>query len=173
MPEKKFYEEFELARPRILGALLEAASTALRNLPTVHIPALPRMGDFTEFSVAGEPCFGCKSGTFLRAYSQNRDRANEMVLQSAAIGPALMKLMRNYRKRGIWRGTAEQLLNTLEPYAHERALKRVDWPRTPKSLANAVRRLQPSLDKMGISVRWHREKTRMRERIIQMKWEDK
>lgn len=172
MSEKKFYEEFEKAQPRILGAMLDTVSTALRNLPEVNVPALPRMGDFAEWTIACESCFGFKPGLFMRAYARNRDRVNELAIQSSAIGPTLMRLMKKRKKIGHWKGTAARLLETLESMAKKRTLDRDDWPRTPRALANAVRRLQPSLKTVGIKVSKARAKTRARERIIRIEWMD-
>src|SRR5262249_60754608 len=45
-PEHALWQEFELARPRILGALLDAAAHGLRMLPHVRLKRLPRMADF-------------------------------------------------------------------------------------------------------------------------------
>ena len=39
-PEKKFWADFEKARPRILGALLDAVSMGLRNQDSVKLPIL-------------------------------------------------------------------------------------------------------------------------------------
>jgi len=44
--EKAYWQRFEHAQPRILGALLDAVSLALRNLPQTTIKHLPRMADF-------------------------------------------------------------------------------------------------------------------------------
>jgi hypothetical protein len=38
--------EFELARPYILGALLDAAAHGLQMLPRIRLKRLPRMADF-------------------------------------------------------------------------------------------------------------------------------
>jgi len=42
-PEKKFWEHFKKAQPKLLGALLDAVSCALRRLESVKLPELPRM----------------------------------------------------------------------------------------------------------------------------------
>ena len=47
-PEIELWREFELARPRLLGALLDAASHGLRVLPDVRLQRLPRMADFAR-----------------------------------------------------------------------------------------------------------------------------
>jgi len=43
-PEKELWTKFMAARPRILGALLDTVSSALRNVDSVRLPNLPRMG---------------------------------------------------------------------------------------------------------------------------------
>jgi hypothetical protein len=48
LPESDFWPRFYAARPRILGALLDAVATALRNLPTTRLERLPRMADFAR-----------------------------------------------------------------------------------------------------------------------------
>src|SRR5262249_17026526 len=49
-PKDTFWTEFDKARPRILGALLDAVSAALRNLPAVKRSTTewPRMADFAQ-----------------------------------------------------------------------------------------------------------------------------
>jgi hypothetical protein len=44
-PEHALWREFELARPHILGALLDAAAHGLHILPRVRLKRLPRMAD--------------------------------------------------------------------------------------------------------------------------------
>ena len=45
-PESELWREFEIARPRILGALLDAAVHGLRAMGRVQLDRLPRMADF-------------------------------------------------------------------------------------------------------------------------------
>ena len=52
-PEAEFWRKFEIARPRILGALLDAAAQGLRTLPQVRLQRLPRMADFVTLEVDG------------------------------------------------------------------------------------------------------------------------
>ena len=44
--EAELWREFDLARPRILGALLDAAVRGLQTLPDIRLTSLPRMADF-------------------------------------------------------------------------------------------------------------------------------
>jgi hypothetical protein len=51
-PEHALLREFELARPQILGALLDAAVHGLQMLPQVRLKRLPRMADFALWATA-------------------------------------------------------------------------------------------------------------------------
>jgi hypothetical protein len=44
--EIALWQEFDLGRPQILGALLDAAAHGLKMLPRVRLKQLPRMADF-------------------------------------------------------------------------------------------------------------------------------
>jgi hypothetical protein len=44
--ETELWREFELARPLILGALLDSAAHGLRAAGSVQLARLPRMADF-------------------------------------------------------------------------------------------------------------------------------
>src|SRR5262249_27355400 len=70
-PESALRREFELARPYILGALLDAAAHGLQRLPRVRLHRLPRMADFALWATACESAFR-PPGTFEAAYSNNR-----------------------------------------------------------------------------------------------------
>jgi hypothetical protein len=70
-PEIALWREFELARPHILGALLDAAAHGVRMLPHVRLRRLPRMADFALWVAACETAFR-PEGAFEAAYSNNR-----------------------------------------------------------------------------------------------------
>jgi hypothetical protein len=53
-PEQQLWQDFELVRPRLLGALLDALSHGLRALPQVRPDRLPRMADFALWAAACE-----------------------------------------------------------------------------------------------------------------------
>ena len=68
-PEHALWREFELARPYILGALLDAVAHGLHMLPQVRLQRLPRMADFALWATACESAFR-PTGTFEAAYSR-------------------------------------------------------------------------------------------------------
>ena len=70
--EAQFWKEFDGARGRILGALLDAAVVGLRNLPEVRIDHPPRMADFAIWACACENALGVRTGEFLKTCQDNR-----------------------------------------------------------------------------------------------------
>src|SRR5262249_26315289 len=50
--EARFWEGFEAVQPHILGSLFDAVACALRRLPEVQLPDLPRMADFATWICA-------------------------------------------------------------------------------------------------------------------------
>jgi hypothetical protein len=77
--ERRLWRQFEVARPRILGSLLDAAAHGLRNMAGIRLEELPRMADFALWATACETAFW-PAGTFTRAYHANRRAAIEDLL---------------------------------------------------------------------------------------------
>lgn len=141
---------FNEARPRILGALLDAVSAALANIPSVKLPKGTRMMDFAKWATAAEPAFGWNQGSFLAAYTGNRKTTHGLVLESDLIGPPMLALMTEQTR---WEGTMTELLRELEAHASENVKKQKDWPHSPRGLRGKLDRIAPNLRAMGIDVR--------------------
>ena len=124
--EDAVWADYEAARPAVLGALLTAASTALRNLPALHLAELPRLADFARWVEAGAPAFGWEPGAFLKVYDANRASADELALDASPIGPALLAFV---DECGEWQGTATELLAALNERTGETARKERGWPK--------------------------------------------
>src|SRR5262249_56701422 len=92
--ERQLWREFEVARPRILGSLLDAAAHGLRNVAGIHVEELPRMADFALWATSCETAF-CPAGTFMQAYQANRRAAIEDLIDGAPVAAWLQQLMAN------------------------------------------------------------------------------
>jgi hypothetical protein len=145
--ERAYWDRFESVRPRVLGALLDAAAAAVRNLPNVRLPALPRLADFAEWVVAAEPALGWPRGEFLAAYLRNRADAGRLALEADCVAPVLLALL---SERDGFEGTCQNLLETLNSRAGDRPPR--GWPATPRSLSGRLRRLAPSLRQAGFEM---------------------
>jgi hypothetical protein len=162
--EDELWKRFFELRPKMLGALLDAVSAALKNLPNVKLAEKPRMADFACWAVAAGPALGWPPGSFIGAYTSNRGTANELAVESSIIGPPILALMGDTE---TWIGTAKELLETLERQVDEKTGKRREWPATPKKLAGELRRLAPNLRRDGINVTFdNRDTGRQRRRLI-------
>ncbi len=153
-PEDEFWEEFHKARPRILGALLNAVATGLKNIDKVELVELPRMADFAKWVTAAEPALPWEPGAFMGAYRDKRTEAVELALEGDAVAVAVQALATD---RGIWEGTATELLDGLLEYVPEATQKTRSWPKTARTVANRLRRASTFLRQMGIEVVFDRE----------------
>jgi hypothetical protein len=152
-PEQELWSAFEMERPGILGALLDAVVHGLRQLPHVHLGRLPRMADFALWATACETALW-SAGTFWSAYCGNRDEAMEGVIDADPIANAVCAVMAT---RTMWTGTASDLLGALAEAAGERVAKSKTWPDNPRALAGRLRRAATFLRKIGIEISFSRE----------------
>ena len=152
--EASFWADYQAAQPRILGALLDAASTALRRLPGVRLERLPRLADFALWVVAAAPSLGMDADDFLKAYEQNRAAANAMAVEASPVASVVHRFTQQHQ---TWMGTATQLLAALNATAPAEVDRRArTWPKNPKTLSDALRRSQPNLAKVGVRVAFSR-----------------
>lgn len=148
--EAEMDKAFEEARPRILGALFDAVSTAIRRLPTTVLTRRPRLIDFAKWCQAAESAFGWEDGTFVDAYMRNRGDAVALAIESSPVGVWVFGFMET---RTEWEGTAKELLAELEKIADEATTKRKDWPDKPRVLSDALRRIAPAMRTIGIDIK--------------------
>lgn len=158
-PLRELEADFEDARPRILGAILELMVAGLQNLSSVEVPTLPRMADFAKWSVACESGLG-PTGCFMAAYDTNRKALIDDVLEGDPVASAVLSLV---EKHPSWRGTAKQLLPVLGRDFAE--ANRKGWPNDPRSLSNCLTRMVPFLRKKGVVIERSRD-GHNRDRII-------
>jgi|ERR1019366_2941488 hypothetical protein len=160
--ESKLWSEFELARPALLGSLLDVVSAALRRLPSVKLQKKPRMADFAVWMTAAEAHLGWPHGAFLDAYDQNRSSANALALEASLIAEAVQALA----KEQSFEGTATELLKTLTAYADASATQQKSWPANGQVLSNKLRRIAPNLRSCGVEISFSREPNQKRRRSI-------
>jgi hypothetical protein len=151
-PERELWAAFDVARPRILGALFDAMAEGLARLPETRLARLPRMADFALWATACEPALWAK-GTFESAYDDNRGQAVANVIEADPVASAVCDLM---VVRTVWTGNAAALLGALSEVAGERIAKAKTWPDAPR-LGGRLRRAATFLRKTGLEVTFDRE----------------
>jgi len=153
--EAQLYAEFEHDLPKILGALFTVVCGALANLPRTRLERKPRMADFALWATAAEQALGFDPGTFIRAYSGNREEAVQETLEADPVGAAIIALMDSLgdqRKAEHWEGTCKELQQALEPLVEEGARKSRSWPKSPQATSGRLRRLATFLRESGIHI---------------------
>jgi hypothetical protein len=173
-PEKKrtehdFYRDLEEARPKVLGALLDAVSAALRNLNGVELEELPRMADFAVWVTASEEALGWERGAFMDAYAGNRGAATELALDDDPVAVAVRQLV---AIAGVWSGTSTELLARLGNLVEEETRRSKPWPAAPNALSNRLKRIAPALREVGIEYE-ERPQGRQRTRVKTLRTKSK
>ncbi|HEX8264723.1 MAG TPA: PriCT-2 domain-containing protein [Pyrinomonadaceae bacterium] len=144
--EAECKSSFASEHGKLLGALFDAVSCALRELPNVKLERLPRMADFAKWACAAEPAFNLPGRTFLARYESNRATAHAVTLDSSPIGKALVGFMQG---KTVWQGTAEELRGLLTS-GFDNGL--TGFPKTAKALGGAIKRLSPTLRANGFDI---------------------
>jgi hypothetical protein len=150
--ESELCGEFELARPRILGILLDAAAHGLRTMSSIELRRLPRMADFAVWAMACETPLW-PAGTFARAYAANRKAAIESIIEADPLAAFVRDLMSS---RSSWTGSAADLLRVSLEHTNDRS-NRAGWLKNPRALAGHLRRAQAFLRALGIDIAFNRE----------------
>ncbi len=140
--ELELIAAFELAYPRIFGALCEALSTALRRLPTMTLPT-GRFPDVLAWAIAAAPALGCTEEE-MRAALDAPPPADPTV-------EAIQTLL---AARGPFRGTATALLDLLPASPHFRS---------PKGLSQHLKSHAPQLAARGIALQFSHPKPNLRQ----------
>jgi len=149
--EAQFWREFEAVRPRILGALLDAASAGLRNLPNVRLDQPPRMADFAIWVNACEESLGMKPGEALTTYQSNRAETHNPALESSPLYEPVAQLAREG-----FSGTVAELHARLNCMMSDSVRRSLRWPKAPNALSNALRRMASNLRAVGIEIQFSR-----------------
>ena len=163
--ESALFADFEAARPEILGAILTAVSSALRNAATVEIAHHERMIDFSIWVTAAEAGLGWAPGTFVAAYRANQAGNVELAVEADTVASAVVALC----ERVIlpWEGNASELLAELELEVKEKVRASRAWPGNASALGNRLRRCAPVLRAIGIEVEFgDRASTKDRKRLV-------
>jgi len=133
--------------PSILAGLMDLFAAALRLLPNVTLTHKHRMADYQLLGEAISQAQGHPAGHFSALYSAAVNEGIDRSLETYGIANALQ--MFNYGRKKPWEGTFMSLLNEL---GTQQGIDRSHWPKSPKGLANQLKRITPGLRRRGILI---------------------
>ena len=164
--DTEFWMNFDAARPRILGALLDITVHGLRKQHDVRVSELGRVADFQRWAIACEQAFA-QAGDFEKALKSNISNTVEDLLDVDPVAKAIASFMMG---RMAWKGTAAQLLTELVRFdsTEARVTRLPAWPRDPARLSKGLRSMQATLAKAGIMVIFGKALDRRRTRVIEL-----
>ncbi len=157
LPKIEYLEEAELnakwkkAKASIMGGLMDLFVETLAQLPKVVLINPPRMADFTRLGEAMMQAQGHKAGTFDALYKANRAEGIGRAMESSSAAVAVREMVDDYYgiSATVFHGTVKDLLTRLaDKYRHDAD----GWPKSPKGLADALRRQSQALATMGIDI---------------------
>lgn len=153
--EREFWAGFERSRAVIFSGLVKAVSIALANIDSVDLKEAPRMADFAEWAIAAETGLGFDKGSFIKAYSRNREGSHAIVLEGSALAEVLQEYCAEHKPANQTL-LIKDLLAALKRLADvdqtDLRTKRKDFPKSSKGLRGELQRLDPNLREIGIKV---------------------
>lgn len=150
LTEEDIWRNFERDLSGILGGIFSTFSEALKILPTITLPELPRMADFAKIGCAIAIALGYTQEEFMEAYKTNLRIANDNAVSNNPLAEALRIFMSD---KESWAGTVGDLYRELLTIA---ACEKIEtgkrWPRGSNVLMQRIREVEVDLKAFGISV---------------------
>lgn len=150
--EKQIFDEFELAKPKILGGMFDLLAKAMSIHSSVKLDNPSRLVDFSHWGYAIAEALGKGRGQeFIDAYSANVNRQTSEVLRSNSLCLAVTLFMRS---RTSWEGTVFQAFQFLSQKVE---VSRTDgtFPADSKNLRKHLERIESILaESEGITYRF-------------------
>lgn len=152
--------KFARAAPSIFGGILDLFSGTLAHIPQVHIHSkrLPRMADFAILGEAMHRANGYEEGVWLDLYTHHRRDAIRRTVEGSPVAAQCFAFVEDGQ---IHNGTVKELFERLNLLFESQKVERGDyWPKSPKGLADALRRAAPALRQLDVHVIVHPKPTR-------------
>ena len=150
LDEEDFWRGFEQDKAKLLGAFLYALSRGLANAHTVTLERKPRMADFAKIAVASESAYTDTRHGFMAAYTENRDRAADTIIENSPVGEVLLRVMGSADRI---EETPQALFLKMQAEATNEYERKADgWPKHHNQLKEVLERIAPALDRLGVRV---------------------
>ena len=151
-------EAFEEARPRILGAMLDALAKAIEEKSNVKVQNPTRMLEFQEYAVAAAIATGTSQERFEEAMLRNTSLQHDVTLDASPVAQAVIRLMRGRPVSQPVEWNPAALFGELRDVAFRSDIdmRDEDWPGGSNKLKPELERLAPSLRANSIDYQFKR-----------------
>ena len=153
--ESVMKQQIETSKPVILGGLLSALSSALKELPNVNLKSKPRMADFVELGTAAEKGLGLAGGRFADCFDANHKIGDEMAIEGNLFASTLRQYMGNNKEL---KGSATFILSMLETGLSDKEKRNASWP-NKQTFKEELDRSAQNLESVGIGFDYIRTAT--------------
>lgn len=148
--EHELMADFELARPKILGAVFDTVAKAMTLQPYIKVEELPRMADFAIWSCATAEALGIGQEAFLDAYFRNISSQSEELINDNTTATLIRGIVDSHE--GKWEGSPTQLFTTFKTQAIAEQILDKRLPANPAALMRELNRLKTPLEEMGYKI---------------------
>jgi hypothetical protein len=149
--EDEMRVQFLEVHPKVLGAILEATSMAIRrrDIITRRKLILPRLADVAIHTEAASPALGWEEGKAVDLMLASRTLTRLQAVNQDAVGSALVAFAKakHVSEWNPWQGTATELLLELDGYKGTGIL-----PVAPNVLSGRITDLTPALREQGVII---------------------
>ncbi|WP_161878613.1 hypothetical protein [Alkalibacterium sp. MB6] len=155
--ESDIWQNFKEDAPYILGSLVNAVSTGLKNKGSDKT-AYARMQDYGRFIADCSEALGWEKSYWQEIYPKNQDAGIKQSIDSDPFAAALVEMMEELKSDKLfeWEGTASELLEKLsDNLPSEETTYNRAWPKY-NQVKSRLRRIAPLLDNRGIT--WEEER---------------
>lgn len=151
--DEELESEADEIRPRVLGALLDAAAVGLAQLDETHLERKPRLASVARWITATESAWTDEPGAFLAALDRSRESSIAASIEGDPVASAIRTLVDDPGRggRAAWGPSpTASLAAALADIAGDRVTRVRTWPATPRALSGRLARLAPVLRAAGI-----------------------
>ncbi len=143
--------DFEAMRPRLMGAIADTLSKAMRIVGSITVDRLPRLADWTIWSCAAAEALGIGQDRFLEAYRRSIQTQNDEILESEPLCVVMTAFMAD--KRPFHEDTPAGLFKKLCAVAEEIEVENERrWPKGTQAFARKLNELSHTLAAAGLEV---------------------
>lgn len=143
---------YDINHAKFLGAILDIFSHALEHLSSIQLPSAanrPRLIEFAKLGMAIAKSLGKSEEDFLSQFNTSRQESINRTIDASPAASALIEWFENHPSNSL----TISLKELYEKLARIRSSNTESWPRSPKGLADALRRAAPALRQFGIEFR--------------------